>query len=289
MIHELAVFNLFSASREMGFPDHLNRAPWIDWSTCVRQMRIGLSDWLQENSEAPKGLTGREAYSYLLEVICGLHSPMIGETEVFGQFRERVLNFNEHPQLTKIFKSLIVDAKTIRQLHLENLGANSYGSLTRKYTRDFDGLAILGAGKLATEILPWLKQKEIVEVFARTPEKVRFQSFPNVTLETLDKTSLSRALVVAAPVTDEWLSSWIKIHFPYLSLLIDLRENSRSDAFSRNNFSTVVLQDYFSEINANQDQIRQRIESAKKEIDNLSEQRLKTQEIRPFGWDDICA
>jgi len=37
--------------------------------------------------KATRALAGAEAYVFLLETICGLNSPMIGETQVLGQFR----------------------------------------------------------------------------------------------------------------------------------------------------------------------------------------------------------
>ncbi len=290
MIHELTVFNL--PSGEKAFPAHLNAEPWMEWSTCVRQMRIGFKDWIQpEQKHELTAYSGVEAYKYLLEVICGLHSPMLGETEVLGQFRDRVLTAGAHPRFSKLFKTLIGDAKSIRQQHLMNLGANSYGSLTRKYTREFNEIAILGSGKLTADILPWLKSKALVEVYSRHPLSMasRFAAFPNVKVLGLDQLSQARVVVVAAPVETKWLGTWIKNQFNTTSLVLDLRDNSSREPLAAQDWSIRVLQDFFLELNSNQDQIRSRIDLAKKEIQKFSEERLKTQEIRPFGWDDICA
>ena len=39
-------------------------------------------------SSADEVFTGQNAYVFLLEVVCGLKSPILGETEVHGQYRE---------------------------------------------------------------------------------------------------------------------------------------------------------------------------------------------------------
>jgi glutamyl-tRNA reductase len=285
MIHDLVVFNSNNPAPGQAFPNVSE--PWMDWSTCVRQMRIGFKDWLKDSES--EGVQGRQAYELLLEVICGLHSPMLGETEVFGQFRERVLKSEEHPRLAKLGLNLISDAKRIRDGFLTNLGANSYGSLTRKYTKSHCDVAIFGSGQLAREILPWMKDKTAVKVLAREAQKKDFTAFKNVEVLSLEAQTSSTALVIAAPVESADLKNWVVNFGKNISLVIDLRETSSRDGFSSTGISTVVLQDLFSELNSNQEQIRERIDLAKAAIQKISEERLKTQEIRPFGWDDICA
>jgi glutamyl-tRNA reductase len=252
-------------------------------------MRIGFQDWLPDQTPL-RAFTGREAYEYLLEVICGLHSPMPGETEVFGQFRERVKSLEDHPRFSKILGWLVTDAKEIRQKHLTNLGAHSYGSLTRKYTRDFDRLAILGAGKLAREIMPWLKQKSAVEIYSRCPSEKRplFAAFPNADVKGAEAAAAShaKALIVAAPLESNEVERWISRFCPRLELLLDLRE---TEPLRSPQWTTLGLMDFFSELNTNQDQIRARIHEAQEAVKGISQTRLRAQEIRPFGWDDLCA
>lgn len=283
MIHDLVVFN--SNDTSATFPTA--GEPWMDWSTCVRQVRIGFKDWIKDDTI--EKVQGRQAYEFLLEVICGLHSPMLGETEVFGQFRERVLKNDGHPKLAKLGLNLISDAKKVREGFLTNLGANSYGSLTRKYTKNHTEVAIYGSGQLAQEILPWMKDKSTVKVLARNVEKKDFTAFKNVEVLALEAPLTTTALVVAAPVESAELRNWVENFGKNTNLVIDLRETSSRDGFSSSGLTTVVLQDLFSELNSNQEQIRERISLARSAIQKISEERLKTQEIRPFGWDDICA
>src|SRR5215831_12199098 len=83
---------------------------------------------------------GREAYRFLLEVVCGLNSPIVGETAVMGQFKE----FSQHAKfpttswgafLRRITSNLMMDAKRIRHDHLQGIGSQSYGSLVRQHVK----------------------------------------------------------------------------------------------------------------------------------------------------------
>ena len=71
--------------------------PAFCWQTCIRQ--IALIDESQLENVRPTLLRGDEiyhedvGYRFLLEVICGLHSPLIGETEVYGQFKNSAAAF----------------------------------------------------------------------------------------------------------------------------------------------------------------------------------------------------
>src|SRR4051794_17953925 len=59
-------------------PDH---GPLV-WATCLRSLAFGGTPETGDEYY----LQG-EAYRFLLEVVCGLKSPIVGETEVFGQFK----------------------------------------------------------------------------------------------------------------------------------------------------------------------------------------------------------
>src|ERR1041385_6331828 len=63
---------------------------WAQWTTCLRQIAF----WHQ-SLPLPDGsfdvFSGEDAYAFCLEVVCGLRSPLAGETEVMGQFRDFIL------------------------------------------------------------------------------------------------------------------------------------------------------------------------------------------------------
>jgi glutamyl-tRNA reductase len=150
----------------------VSAGPHFRWDTCLRTVAI-FPEQLTAHSalENSDVFTGETAYEKLLELICGLHSPLIGETEVFGQFKEAVHKFQRdnvsvNEGLSSAFNQafrawsngLLEDAKQIRKNHLQDIGSQSYGSLVRRELRELGSVSIdiLGAGRLVADILPWI-------------------------------------------------------------------------------------------------------------------------------------
>lgn len=152
----------------------VSAGPHFRWDTCLRTVAIfpdqPTAQSTLENSDV---FTGETAYEKLLELICGLHSPLVGETEVFGQFKEAVQKFQRdnssvNEGLSSAFNQafrawsngLLEDAKQIRKNHLQDIGSQSYGSLVRRELRDLGSVSIdiLGAGRLVADILPWISK-----------------------------------------------------------------------------------------------------------------------------------
>ena len=88
MLDQFAVIHI-PGSRKSETPAFFNESEgWILWRTCLRSIWMGLSP--NGISDLPLGpladsvetYTGEAAYGFLLEVVCGLHSPLAGETEV---------------------------------------------------------------------------------------------------------------------------------------------------------------------------------------------------------------
>ena len=70
-----------------------------------------------------------EAYRLLLEILCGLRSPMVGETQVMGQFKAFLASLDrEHAWVNRVGQRLLTDARDVRTRHLQGLGSRSYGS-----------------------------------------------------------------------------------------------------------------------------------------------------------------
>src|ERR1043165_3827603 len=117
---------------DFALPASFNEAPWVSWNTCLREIRVAeLKEFAEKAPTAAEVFVGESAYQFCLEVVCGLHSPMVGETEVLGQFKELVSakNIERPPLISKFLHSILVDAKEIRHKHLSKLGGQSYGSL----------------------------------------------------------------------------------------------------------------------------------------------------------------
>ncbi|TAK16175.1 MAG: hypothetical protein EPO35_05870, partial [Acidobacteria bacterium] len=53
----------------------------LSWRTCLRDVTF------VDEAHSADTLAEEDAYALLLEVLCGLRSPMLGETQVMGQFK----------------------------------------------------------------------------------------------------------------------------------------------------------------------------------------------------------
>ncbi len=204
--------------------------PFFNWQTCLRSLVLVPTDFAETVSfgvEEGEWLEDESAYRRLLEIICGLHSPLVGETEVFGQFKNAIqahiasidvksqmgtnsaLEVAFAATLRQWAKALIEDVKLVRQKHLLDLGSQSYGSLVRREVRDLakPQIEFLGSGQLATEILPWLMKalktdeagSASVTVHARNLQKAR-ERLETATSEPIQFFSLENGPRAAASV-----------------------------------------------------------------------------------------
>jgi glutamyl-tRNA reductase len=291
-------------------------SPWIFWKTCVREVAFGYegSDpatrpFVVESSD--QVFRGVAAYAFILEVISGLQSPLAGETEILGQFRALFQNFNFESlswgaQLRAWVGFWFADAKLIRQNFLEGAGSQSYGSVVRRLARDRHGVSFLGAGLLVQEILPWVQKEHArVNVFARQPEKVRANLGERSTVQIKKWTPSARAedlrtdfsgevaevLVVAAPVPALLVNAVLSVASG-VQLVIDLRGESGQDRISLppgSSMRLVELAQVFEQAEQSKKNLQEKIMQARQKVDSLSQNRWNAQQVRPFGWDDLCA
>src|ERR1700686_4835620 len=196
MIDQLVILNLRHEARDK-MPAVLNG---VEWQTCLRRIqflnRIENSELIaaaQTDHPFAGGIEiyrGREAYEFLLEVICGLNSPLVCETAVMGQFREFCAHarFPNTPWgwfLRQLTSRVLVDAKRVRHDHLQGIGSQSYGSLVRQHVKGMPTVAVLGAGQLAREILPWLIGKTNARLFFRNWQHAKdlLPDYPEIQLD----------------------------------------------------------------------------------------------------------
>jgi glutamyl-tRNA reductase len=276
---------------------------WLRWKTCLREIGFGKKAWADASAFSPdiEIYMGEEAYRFVLEIICGLHSPLAGETEILGQYRdllEKNLTSLEDKFLRRVLESLLADAKVIRHQHLSHLGSQSYGSLARKILNGQSQVHFLGSGQLCREMLPWFSSFSEVKVFCRHPDRDRAELekiLPKVEVLDLVQScdSAAGALIAAAPLSRIDIETWIAKHSHSFTQIIDLRADSTTDAIradSRVVHQVIDLQEFYRDLENQQSHLQVKLSQAKIEITRLSRERIRSFEItRPFGWDDLCA
>jgi glutamyl-tRNA reductase len=257
------------------------------WRTCLRQIHFLRPGALYG---APVGegelYRGIEAHRFLVEIAAGLHSPLLGETEVFGQFRAFRASRPWHPAWTPLLDAVEEDVKKIRRSHLKDLGAQSYGSLARKRVPEGEPVVLVGAGRLAQDLLPWL-EKNPVTLLVRNPargegwwEKTELRSLA-------EGASLpaGRHWIIAAPLTNEALLAFWQEKRP--GTVLDFRGEARLESCPADAYFD--LPSLFGELEAVRSALAVRRAQAFEAAAKLSRQREAGVYHRPFGWEDAFA
>lgn len=274
------------------------------WRTCVRQLAL-----VDEGQPVPDGVAawhGEAAYAHLLEVICGLHSPVVGETEVLHQFKVFAdALMAEHGRWREVCSSLLADARAIRAGHLVSLGSRSYGSAVRRYVRDSRRVAIFGTGVLAQEILPYLSEdRRSIEVWGRRAAcpfpaaNVAYRqlgSFPPHDAQTASRgpragggaIAEATAIVIAAPMTSREIAVATSAYLNP-TVLIDLRAEGATDA-APPIAPIVTLADVFAAFQQAARVTDRRVTAAKAEIQRRAHRFATRAKCNPSGWHDLCA
>ena len=306
MIEDLVILNL---PRDSKVSIHVSLTN-LQWQTCLRRLVF------LHRSEAgfvSPGMDldlyrGRQAYQFLLQVICGLQSPLLGETAVMGQFRKfrNTAKFNSTPWggfLQNLTTDLLRDARCIRERYLQNLGSQSYGSLIRKYLRGNETVALLGTGELSQDLLPRLSDDEIgVRVFYRSWTHARGLMDHHLVVQLNEFspgdagwTASSAALVIAAPISAAEITRWIDQQATEFSILIDLRGEASKDPIQSNK-RMITLSDLFGSLNDEKERLACLASKAFGEIETISRQRFQAsceqqrrkQQYRPMLVHALC-
>ena len=184
---ELHVFHFDRSSATLS-PDELAAAStqsqaWVI-ATCQRSVVVVAGRAAREAlvqrlpvATAARAFEGAEAYAFLLRFACGLESKLLGETEIFGQFKESWRAFSAAPslqsrQLAGTVQSLFQDTKEVRANQLSSLGSASYGSQVRRLlgTVSAGPTLLIGAGQLAQSVAPWIETNELL-LWNRTTDR----------------------------------------------------------------------------------------------------------------------
>lgn len=266
------------------------------WRTCLRDV-IFIDP---RHVPAPQAIVDSVAYAVLLEIVCGLRSPLIGETEVQAQFKAFLASLDprEHGELVKLGQRILADAKLIRHRHLQGFGAHSYGGLVGGHVPPGARIVLVGTGALATEIVAKLGARHPIDQWGRTkpsgrhgteaanPGSSRFQLFSAAVPSVVHSDDPS-VLVVAAPAQSADLNR-IVAGYPQLLAILDLRPADDRTPLDSTAART-TLDDLFAEAGADAAPAAGRVAAARTEIATLGLAYANRDELRPFGWDDLCA
>lgn len=248
------------------------------WATCLREIAF-LPDELSQGEIAPvKGLEihrEKDALIFLLEVLCGLKSPVLGETEVMGQFKSYLSQIPENHPLRResaLIPFLQGTVKEARTRYLRSAGGSlSYGQVVRRWLKDIDDVVMWGFGSLGSEIWPWVREKTKSVVVRHQREDA--ENIPFV----VGETPKASAHVIAAPLSDDKVRELAEN-----SLVIDLRDK----ALIHPNVRT--LQDLFTELGGIRKEREDILPLCRAFLREKAEEYMARYQIRPFGWEDLC-
>jgi len=232
------------------------------------------------------------AYAHLLEVVCGLHSPIVGETEVLHQFKIFAESLPaDYFSLRELCSRLLADARTVRAQHLIGLGSRSYGSAVRRSVRQIGRVAVLGTGMLARDIVPFLVQPgRVIDLWGRRPDcDVAAPGLSYRRLDTVLPMAIAEpsAIVIAAPVSARDVTRFVT---PYVNpqVVVDLRAEGAQDplaAIAR----VISLADVFASMQEAAHVTSDRVIAAKAAIGELARVFATRAKLNPSGWHDLCA
>lgn len=244
-----------------------------------------------DGTNAGQALTGEDAYALVLEIVCGLRSPLVGETEVQAQFKSFLssLDASTHGWLLRIGQRLLTDAKAIRHEYLQGVGVGGYGHLALRRAAGAR-LAIVGAGALALDILAHAEPGRAIDVWRRRGGddlRVAHGACRHLRIQDADalpRQSGSTSIIVAAPVEADALDR-IAACYPQLVDVVDLRARDEVTALDRRVPRTTLL-----EMLAGADTgPLQPVASARAAVRERARDFTVCRQLRPFGWDDLCA
>lgn len=269
------------------------------WKTCLRtiicfdEQSLGsVLSLAGGNNVTLCVLKDAEAYRYLLEVICGLKSEVVGETQVLGQFKvflqeTEKLHKNYYLNNYAVFQNLLQDCKELREKHIHHWGGSSYGSLTRKIAEQSENVCVIGNGQLAQSLLPWMKEKNTA-LFGRNPKNASEQLLSIATIEQqVSVVGGNTSLVIAAPIDNSFLKSLLtKVSFQQI---VDWRteaalENAVLPPETKYHSFQHLADFMTNEKVKRQAHIAALGEVIGRKIAAWAERKL----LRPKGWDDLC-
>lgn len=173
MLNSLQVINLPANFED---PKDLEDGIFV-MKTCQRTLIIGMDQNILNGNF--QYLKGDSAYQFLLEVICGIHSELIGETEIVAQFKQALAAYlkmsGRNPAIVKLLEKLLQDGKYLRTEYMQGIGQKTYALIAKTliYSRKhIESVLILGSGQLAKDLINQFRKRIPVYLSARNQDSV---------------------------------------------------------------------------------------------------------------------
>ena len=260
------------------------------WRTCLREVVFlteGTETHDHDETEASV-VSDADAYALLLEIVCGLRSPVAGETEVQAQFKAFLASLDPRRDagLLRLGQRVLADAKRIRQRHFQGFGAHSYGPLVARHVPAGRRVVLVGTGALAAEVAASLDDHTIDRWGRRAVDALHVYHLLATAHERPVESADPVTLVIAAPASQTDLLA-VAACYSQVREIIDLRASDERSAFA-DYPHVVTLDDLFADAQSVNVTPTSRLNAARLDISSLGQAYGRREELHPFGWDDLC-
>jgi glutamyl-tRNA reductase len=163
----------------------------------------------------------------------------------------------------------------------------AYGSLAARFVPAGRRVVLVGTGALAADLSAALAERHQIDHWGRRPGEGRHgYSVLSTAAFGPARSTEAVTLIVAAPVSQADIEP-LAVCYPRIFEVIDLRGRHERHACITN-CRLITLDDLFREA-AELDPGVQALAAARREIRELSRAFADRDELRPLGWDDLCA
>ncbi|MDC0255628.1 hypothetical protein OAK75_12075 [Bacteriovoracales bacterium] len=275
-------------------------------NTCQRTLIIGVKSNSLKEWSPYETLYGKEAYSFLLEAICGLKSKLQGENEITSQFKKAFREYLNNPKknvfLISVLEKLFKDAKEIKTIYLSKIGQQSYSAIAKKIllqNSESKNVLIVGSGAISLDLVKLLSKKFNLSITARNEQKSKeiseafdiplikwggYEDYQNS--ENIINTIGSKDILFNSNFFKKWHSA--NTTYSSSKLFIDLGHPSVIDTELSTKEGVYRLSDIFQRGTLLSQEKTLKIQRAKKEIDNIVERRFYSFSFNyPFGWEEL--
>ncbi|PWU16896.1 MAG: hypothetical protein C5B49_09835 [Bdellovibrio sp.] len=265
------------------------------WKTCLRQIAFLPPEYgvpTAETSAEMSAVTPEDqifrdgaALRFLLEILCGLHSPIFGETEVFGQFKVFFDSLPESHVLKRtpgLAQMVFRVVKEVRSTYLRAAGTFSYGQMLRRKLKDQSRVQLWGYGQLGQEIGRWLKSKRVT-ILVRDPEKVKSLAgeFAVQRMPESVPTNPVGVHIIVAPLSDAQVAALAQNEAT--ERIYDLRGESQLQHPKVNSLRSLM-----AEIEVLKLEQKKLLPACRQMIAGRVAEYLEAAFHRPHCWEDLC-